>query len=168
MTVNRRSAAGTRSQAGMTLIELVVAMGVGSIILSAAGATLYQIWSNNMRNTAHMLAVKQVENALHFVTRDVQTAQTVQTNGLPSGEVLRLSWVGWDGLSRDTVYSWNSVSHVLTRTYSVDSSSTVVAYSADPAPTFSMVDGQVEVSLTCTARGAQETRVVQIRPRTGS
>jgi prepilin-type N-terminal cleavage/methylation domain-containing protein len=152
----------------MTLIELVVAMAVGSIILSAAGSTLYQIWSNNMRNTAHMLAVKQVENALHFVIRDVQTAQTVETTGLPSGEVLRLSWVGWDGLSRDTVYSWNTASHVLTRTYSVDSSSTVIAYSADPAPTFSMVDGQVVVSLTCTARGAQETRVVQIRPRTGS
>jgi prepilin-type N-terminal cleavage/methylation domain-containing protein len=168
MMLKLRSITGARSQTGMTLIELVVAMGVGSIILGAAGSTLWQVWDNNMRNTRHLLAVKQVENAMHFLVRDAQMAQTVETTGLGPGEVLRLAWVGWDGSSEETVYSWDATKHLLTRTHSVDGSSTVVEYSADPQPTFSVVNKQLLVSLTCTVQGTQETRVAQITPRTGS
>lgn len=158
---------------GFTLLELVVAMAVGGIIMSAAGATLYQVFNNNTKNTSHMLAVKQVENALHFITRDVQMAQTIETSGLPSGQVLRLSWISWESTNTYVVYSWDAVQHTLTRTRSDDGVTTTVAYAVEQAPVFSPSpftesSQTLTVNLTCTVKDVDENRVVEIVPRPGA
>ena len=156
-------------QLGFTLIELVMALLVGSLIMAAAGSTLYQVIANNRRNTAHMLAVKQVENALHFLVRDVQMAQTINTTP-PGDEVLSLTWLTWGAANNEIVYSWDPSSHRLTRTQSIDGASNTVAYSVDPKPSFSLPDGpggRVVINMTVGVQGAQENRVVEIVPRSG-
>jgi len=155
-------------QSGFTLIELTMALAVGSLIMTAAAGTLFQVWNSNLRNTAHMMAIKQIENALHFLTRDVQMAQTVQTAGLPPGTVLRLSWVSWDGQNDEVDYTWSSANHTLTRTGSQDGVAQVVAYSVTSAPSFSFTDPTVTADLTCTVQGISEERLVQIARATGS
>ena len=165
----RRAKSNTKGQLGFTLIELTVAIAVGSLILAAAATTLYQMWNNNMRNTAHMIAIKQIENCLHFLVRDVQMAQTVQTTGLPSGVVLRLGWESWDGSTNWIDYTWASDNQSLSRIRSQDGISTVVAYSVYPAPVFSSANNpKVTADITCTVQGISEERSVQIQRRPGS
>jgi prepilin-type N-terminal cleavage/methylation domain-containing protein len=158
----------TAGQYGFTLIELTMAMAVGGIIIAGATATIHQVMSNNSRNAAHLQAVKQVENALHFLARDIQMAQTVQTTGLGTNEVLKVGWVTWDSASNQVTYSWNAVDHKLTRTASVDNVTSTVAYSVNPGPVFSphpWAGGQVTISMTAAVGGASESRVVAVIPR---
>jgi prepilin-type N-terminal cleavage/methylation domain-containing protein len=155
-------------QLGFTLIELVMSMAVGGLVMAAATATIQQMLSNNSKNAAHMQAVKQVENALHFLARDLQMAQTVQTSGLGANEVLKVSWVTWASASNQVTYSWNAVDSRLTRTASVDNVTSTVAYSVNPRPVFSpqpWAGGEVTISMTASVRGASESRVVGVVPR---
>jgi type II secretory pathway component PulJ len=146
-----------------------MAMAVGGIIMAGATATIHQVVSNNSRNAAHMMAVKQVENALHFMVRDVQMAQRIQTTGLPVGQVLRLTWVTWDGaVSNNVTYAWDSIRHTLTRTRSDGNVTTTVAYSIDPQPTFSVAGANLTVDLTATVQDARESRRVKIVARPSS
>jgi prepilin-type N-terminal cleavage/methylation domain-containing protein len=164
----RRSGRVRHSQLGFTLIELLMAMAVGGIVMASATATIQQMLSNNSRNSAHMQAVKQVENALHFLARDLQMAQTVQTSGLGTNEVLKVSWMTWDSASNQVTYSWNPANRQLTRTSSVDNVTSTVAYSVNPKPVFSPQPwggGEVTISMTAAIGTASESRVVAVVPR---
>jgi prepilin-type N-terminal cleavage/methylation domain-containing protein len=159
-----------KRQFGFTLIELVIALGVAGIIMSAITATIYQMWTNSTRNTSHLMATKQIENSLHFMLRDVQMAQTIATTGtdFDSDEILRLIWISWDEENIRVSYYWSNTDKTLRRVASVDGSSTTVAYAIETQPIMSVVDGNLMVDLTCTIRGATEHRLVEIKPRTGS
>ena len=50
-------------------------IGITIIIMAAISAGVFQFFSVNTRNTNHMEAVKEVENAVHWITRDVERAQ---------------------------------------------------------------------------------------------
>ena len=168
MTTIRRSRRPKLNQSGFTLLELVVALGVGSLILTASVMTLEQLWSNHSRNLAHMRAVKQVENALHILQRDVNMAQTVETTGLGANEVLRLTWMKWDSTRSQVVYRWDPVDLRLTRTLSPDNVTTTVAYPVEPQPVFTTVDRTLVVDVTSRVQNTSETRVVEIVQRAGS
>jgi len=157
-------------QAGFTLIELVVAIGVATLVMSAASAAIYQILAGNARDTAHMKAVKQVENALHFMVRDIQMAQPrfTQTDNLTGDEVLRLGWVEWDNTVNQVTYSVTGGD--VTRTHSADGQTNVAHYIATLDPQIDG-DGNVVVTIVSTITGrwsATESRTVEIVPRSGS
>jgi prepilin-type N-terminal cleavage/methylation domain-containing protein len=154
-------------QFGFTLIELVVAMAVGSLIATAASATIYQVLTNNSRNSAHLIAVTQAENAIHFLLRDAQMAQTVRTDNLTGDRILELTWVDWDGVTNGATYDWSQGK--LTRNRSREAMSTTVAYFVYPKPTFSRgADGEVVVTITTVVQGSSESRTVYINPRPAS
>jgi prepilin-type N-terminal cleavage/methylation domain-containing protein len=157
-----------RSQFGFTLIELVVAMGLVGIIMSAITATLYQMWNNNTRDTYHMMATKQIENSLHFLLRDVQMAQVIETTSLEHDEILRLSWISWDEADIQVSYFWDNTDQNLRRVASTEGTSTTVAYAIETQPIITISEGNLTVDLTCTIRSATEHRLVVIKPRTGS
>ena len=157
-----------RTQLGFTLVEVLVAMCVGGLILGAASTTLVQLFKNSNRNAAHLTAVKQVENAVHFLIRDVQTAQTIETTGLDTGEVLRVSWVAYDGVFHQVTYEWNVTDKLLTRVQFPGDSSTPVAHSIESEPVFTKTNGTVIVDLTCSVQGHDEHRTVKISQRAGS
>jgi prepilin-type N-terminal cleavage/methylation domain-containing protein len=161
-----------RSASGFTLIELVMALAVSGILLSAISASLYQVFTNSQKNTAHMLAVKQVENAVHFLVRDVEMAQHVRTSGLDTGEVLELSWTDWEAVETVITYSWDSTNHTLIRDHSRDGTSTTIAYAVVNAPVispqpFTASDQKLLINITCTVAGHNEERALEIAPRPG-
>jgi prepilin-type N-terminal cleavage/methylation domain-containing protein len=157
-----------RSSIGFTLIELVMALAVSGILLSAISATLYQVFTNSQKNTAHMLAVKQVENAVHFLLRDVEMTQHIQTTALDPGEVLELSWTDWDAVETVVTYSWDSTSHTLTRNHALEGTTTTVAYAVDPVPQFIEQDQKLLINITCQVSNQSENRSLVISPRPGN
>ncbi len=66
-----------KSQKGITMLELLMAFAVTGIITGGITATLYQMVIGSARTSNHMTAVKQVQNAGYWVSRDAQAAQGV-------------------------------------------------------------------------------------------
>jgi prepilin-type N-terminal cleavage/methylation domain-containing protein len=105
----------TRKQhSAFTLIELLIAMTISSMIAVAIGYCIFQMERTNNSIQAHMTSVKQLENAIHFLNRDIQMAQKIETGG--SGYWLRLTWVGWDDAATNLVVYQFDGNGNLTRT----------------------------------------------------
>jgi prepilin-type N-terminal cleavage/methylation domain-containing protein len=83
-----------QSQQGFTLIELVIAIAVTGLLGVGVLMAFAQISRVNDSGNAHVVAVKQVENAVHSINRDIQMAQIV-TPGDSSGFPVTLSWSTW-------------------------------------------------------------------------
>jgi prepilin-type N-terminal cleavage/methylation domain-containing protein len=84
---------------GVTLVELVMAMAVVSIIMVATYSAMAQLFNTNTRSTSHMVAVRQVQSAGYWVSRDGlmalqinDTAYFALTN--PTNK-LELIWTDW-------------------------------------------------------------------------
>jgi prepilin-type N-terminal cleavage/methylation domain-containing protein len=160
-----------RNQQGITLVELVIALVIGAIIAGATGTGVYQIWANDAHSKAHMTAIKQVENALHYISRDIQMAQVIQTDSLAAEEVLRLTWVDWDdNITYQVSYTLSSGN--LKRDCSAGNQTViaqhVTSFSVSPIP---YSGDEVTVTITSTVEGvkpASETRIVETIPRSGS
>jgi prepilin-type N-terminal cleavage/methylation domain-containing protein len=65
------------SQKGFTLIELLIVVAITGVLGTVLASALSQIILINASSTNHMQAIKQVENALHYINRDAQAAQSV-------------------------------------------------------------------------------------------
>jgi prepilin-type N-terminal cleavage/methylation domain-containing protein len=154
-----------RNFPGFSLIELVIAMGIAALVMSGVTMTIHQIIMNNMRNTAHMTAVKQVENALHFMVRDVQMAQVVETD-LSGNMILRLSWKDWENEDYQVTYSYSEADKVLTRNHSEEGTTSVCRYLTD-APEIHYENGEVTVNITARVGTGNvgESREINILPR---
>jgi prepilin-type N-terminal cleavage/methylation domain-containing protein len=124
-----------RKQKAFTLLELVVAMSIATIISLAVASLTYQTVKINARSANHQLAVSQLQNAVNSLSRDTQQAQNVypknssgvnlpvdganhdQTsfNLITSSHQLDLHWVDWNNVTYDVIYKVN-VNNQLTRT----------------------------------------------------
>jgi prepilin-type N-terminal cleavage/methylation domain-containing protein len=89
-----------RRDMGFTLIELVMAMAIGAIISVAVVASIAQALNGSSRSSNHMVAVRQVQNAGYWVSRDAAMAQTTATDP----DFLILSWTGWDNKQTQVRY----------------------------------------------------------------
>jgi type II secretory pathway pseudopilin PulG len=88
-----------RDQRGFTLVSILIALAISGIIVPGIVTTLLQIQNINDNSYTHITAVKQVENSLHYINRDVQSAQTVSVNGTDPDTGthywLKLTWTDW-------------------------------------------------------------------------
>ena len=107
-----------KSEKGITLIEMAVAIAITGIIGLGATAAIYHVMTQSDQNTGATSARHHTLNAIHWMSRDVQMAQTVSPEGI-SGFPLTLQWVAWDNVGHEVVYS--IVDGDLTRSYSNDS-----------------------------------------------
>ena len=86
------------NQYGFTLTELLIVIAISALISAGVGTTIYQIFVVNSKSNSHMTAVKEVENAVHWLTRDAQMAQfneNASANGTqasPRAFPLELTW----------------------------------------------------------------------------
>ena len=97
----------TKSQKGFTLIELLIAIAITGAITGGVTMSIFQTLDYSSRNKARMEAVKQVENAIHWLSRDAQMAQELELAAEPDpdGFPLTLSWVEWEGDQITVTYS---------------------------------------------------------------
>jgi prepilin-type N-terminal cleavage/methylation domain-containing protein len=119
-----------RLQAGFTLVEVLVALAVGTTILGGMVASLFLIEDVGGQNTNRTVALASVRNAGGWLSRDVKRSATV-TLGPNSGFPLTLGWTDSGGTSHTITYTL--ANGKLTR--DVDGSSSVIARNIDEAGT---------------------------------
>ncbi|HSW57941.1 MAG TPA: type II secretion system protein [Dehalococcoidales bacterium] len=166
------------SREGFTLVELLIAIVISGILGAGTLTALYQISNVNHINNAKTTAVKQVENSLHYLIRDMHMAQKVEANG--QGFWLKLDWINWeDNAGIQVIYYVQGGQ--LTRSYSVNGSQPVIAVvgrhittasaqAPDPLAYPATKAWNITLSASASSRFKQatETRQLNIVPRPGS
>jgi prepilin-type N-terminal cleavage/methylation domain-containing protein len=165
-------------QVGFTLIETLVALAISGFLAVGIITTIYQLQSISNSHYAHMTAVKQVENSVHYLIRDVQESQTVAPQG-SQGFPLNLSWISWD--TNDTISITYSLQNgELVRSYQLNSNPPVITAiarfivmnSANTSCGYDSPNHKLTLQLTSTVTSGNkqdtETRKVEIIPRPGS
>ena len=164
-------------QRGFTLIELTVALAIACVLGAGMGTLIFQTSTTSASSTARMVAVKQVESAVHWINRDAQQAQKIEPQSAP--DLLKLTWVSWED---DVTYvvTYTRSGQNLLRKYSVGGGfpaiSTVASFiDFSPSKTNCSYDFAnhkltLTISSNTTSGGKQasETRISQIIPRPGS
>ncbi len=169
------------NQSGFTLVELLISLVVAGIIGSVIVATTLQIFVVSAADSDRMEAVKQVENALHWINRDAQMAfpnSIVPTGGNFTDPPLILEWKDYTepGLPLHRVtYSLDS-NNSLTREDDITGQPPTITRIADhivpmtsDAGSFFIFDGvTLWVNLTSQVEGlssASETRTFYVKSR---
>lgn len=167
-----------KRQAGFTLIDLMLGLVISGILGGGIATLVYQIGSVNNTSNARLSSVSQVENAIHYINRDMQMAQKVEADGI--GYWLRLTWNTWeDNKTVQVVYSLSASE--LSRQYSLTGGTTQNACIANhitgisaAAPDLNTSPPEKAWTIVLTAitssgsKQATETRQMQIIPRPGS
>lgn len=84
-----------KGQRGFTLAELVIAMTIGSLVVTAAVAIMAQMLWVVPRNTSYAAAFTQVQNAATWINRDALMSHEVVVDDDPETtdfELLTLNW----------------------------------------------------------------------------
>ncbi len=116
------------NQKAFTIIELLIGIAVIGILAPVLGLSIVHMTNVNASASNQMLAVKQVERAVYWISRDTQMAQSIQTGG-GSGFPLNLYWKSWDSTSTNV-------------TYSIQDDEIIRSYSINGAEPTDMVVGQ--------------------------
>ena len=90
---------------GFTLVELVIVIAITVLLSAAAAIALSQIFGGTDHNNNHLTAVRQIESAGFWISRDAQRAQIVSTDNLALSDLLILTWTEWDDEGIPTHYS---------------------------------------------------------------
>ena len=92
-----------KEQRGLTLIELLIALPIAALIIAAATGAIIQLLESS-RASNHMVALRQVQTAGYWVSKDgVQAQHVVDDNtttlhiDVPPPAILILEWTGWQG-----------------------------------------------------------------------
>ena len=115
-----------KSQRGISLIELVIALAITGAITGGITLSIFQTLDYSSRGNARMEAVKQVENAIFWLSRDAQMAQEVTVTADPDGFPVTFEWVEWEGDEITVIYS--IASGEMTRSHSDDGDMVVARY----------------------------------------
>jgi prepilin-type N-terminal cleavage/methylation domain-containing protein len=159
------------NQRGFTLIEIVIALGIFALVIAAATGTIAQVIQSG-RSSEHMTALRQVQSAGFWVSKDGIQAQTITTQGY----LLYTSRTDWDDSElHETVYSLqdmpSGVLKQLQREEWLDGapvSTIIVSRYIDPAQTscsWNATASALTFTVTATMNQQTETRTYQVQPR---
>jgi prepilin-type N-terminal cleavage/methylation domain-containing protein len=162
------------SQNGFTLVELLVAIAIGSIIMAGIAITVYQMFVVQASTTNRMYAVRQVQNVGYWVSRDAQSAQIIsfddeETAGV--NEFLVFSRIGWDGIEYETRYIIYASGDMYRYEYEddVETGEMLVAQDIKAEETGCELDtGKLTMTVTAEVGGfgrSSETRIYEVVPR---
>jgi type II secretory pathway pseudopilin PulG len=106
-----------RNQRGFTLIEILAALAIMILIGGSVSMATIQILKQSTRNGDFTTVSQNTMNAIHWISRDAEMAQTLTTNGT-TGFPLTLAWTDWGSSAYQVVYTIQSGK--LKRSYSVN------------------------------------------------
>lgn len=119
-----------KDQKGLTLLELIIAIAITSLITGGIGTIVYQIFTGSTRSANHMVAVREVQDAGYWLSEYAYSAQNATITGV-SGFPLILQWVNFEPSGKHkVVFNLTSSSGGLRGSYYVDSGSGYVLDSA--------------------------------------
>ena len=166
-----------KDRRGFTLVELLIVIAIAALVGVGVVALVFQVFGANAGSTNRMTAVKEVENAVHWITRDAQAAQVDYVADQPESPFpVTLTWTN----SHDSPATENNVTYSVTaagelrRAYSQDGgppSTAVVARHLDTASTnwsYVLSEHALTFQVTSTVAGlrtASETRSFQVGVR---
>jgi prepilin-type N-terminal cleavage/methylation domain-containing protein len=167
----------SRGRAGFSLIEILVALFLGSLITAGASLTLQQIYVLVPRAEDYMLATRQVQFAGDWIVRDALAAQVI----IPADNVthnlndhvtrLVLSRVRWTGDNTTITYSVDA--NCILRRIAENSTASYTIQIADNITSLTTLykrpTGQdrkiLTVTIVSTVSGVSENRTYQTAPR---
>lgn len=172
-----------QGEKGYTLIELLITITIMALATAAAAGGIYQIMRNTERNSNHMTALIQVQNAGNRITQDVQTAQTIITvEELTDPEFLVLGWVdAGTGDEYEVIYTLEDMDtgsmKKLMRSQSVNDTGNFTSLvsqninTTDELTSCNYTSGIFNLTITSSVGGrvtvGSETRIYRIFPRPG-
>ena len=159
------------NQKGITLVELVVAIGIASFIVVGAAVAIFQLITVSDRNGNYMTAYTEVQNAGFSISHDATMAQAVAVDD--PAAFITMDWVDWEGDIHEIVYTLEDGSgglKELWRAYSINDVAQAnmrVARYIDPGTNCSWDAVESVLTLVVTAEVGDETatRTYNIEPR---
>ena len=160
-----------KNQKGFTLIELLIVVAIFAVVAVAANAVIVQVVQSN-RTSNHMVALRQVQQAGYYVSKDGLQAQNI-SGSLTTSSSLHLNWTDCDGGNHTVVYNLVNPSGGLyqlgrNETVNQTKTTTVVAqYICNGTTQCSWSATAKVLTFNVTARVGLETesRTYEIKPR---
>ena len=166
-----------RDQRGLTLVELLIAVLLAGVVTSGITMSIFQVFNINSRTSSHMTAIRHVQHAGKQVSQDLLQAQHIDIEDNPdTPELLTLTWTDWDNTQHAIFYNLEDMPSgefkILWREHYKNlslNSTTIVAEYIDPAETSCDWDNEIlTFTVTANVGGQSETRVYEVKPRSGS
>jgi hypothetical protein len=156
----------SRCQRGFSLMQLLIALAITSIVGTVITVSLWQTISVDGASNNHMLAISQVENAVYHLNKDLQMSLPPggYASGFPlvllsGGSTITYSLVSpHDGSPPYLQRNLGGVTQVVARYINTDTNLTSSFYS----------NGKLTITITVTTggfRSATESRTLVVAPR---
>ncbi len=165
------------NQKGFTLIELIITIAIAGIIGGAATLAVHQVITIPTISNDHNIAINQVRNAVHWISRDVQGADPDSTSTSP---FLSLALVDWESASEtwtthNITYSLEDMTGTelkeLWRDYDNGTTQRLIAQYIDQdnsSCTWDDTNNVLTVTITAQVGNSTETRTFEVKPRRDS
>ena len=156
-----------KNQKGFTLIELIVALAIASVIGVAATMTAHQVITIPVISNDSNTAINQVRNAVNWINRDVQSATPGSITTSP--EFLSMGQLEWESgtwTTHTVNYTLELADKELWRDYDGDVPGILIAQYIDTAScSWDDVEKVLTVNITVQVGTRTETRTFEVKPR---
>ncbi len=156
-------------ESGMTLIELLAAMGIGALVIGLVAASLTQFLGVTSRGHEKLAVAHDYRDAFNWLNHDAQMAVASLATAAPNN--VTLNWVdATTGDAYQVHYEQSGSDLVRTSTVNGVTSSRPVARGVEPSGLTASKSGNVlTVSMTSAEGGQQQTRTetIMMRPPEG-